>query len=319
MSVALFDDFFSKKVSGRQAGFRGVSWFVRIGITGASGFVGRQVRRLLIERGHAVVTYSRRAGGEALQQPTGSPWALPEPEQALDGLIHLAGEPVAGLWSAAKRERIRESRVAFTQKLVEAVGGWKKPPAHFLCASAVGYYGSRGEEVLTEESAAGSGFLAEVCQGWEQAAQASWAERVVRLRTGLVLGRDGGALPLMRRAFRLGGGGRLGDGSQWMPWIHIEDEAGLIVWLVENTEVTGAVNLAAPQPVRNADFTRALARGVHRPALFHAPGCLLRTVLGQMADEMLLTSQRVVPEVALRAGYRFRYPELGAALAHLLA
>jgi uncharacterized protein (TIGR01777 family) len=297
---------------------------MRIGLTGATGFIGTHFCQLAQQRGHQLIRYSRRAGAGAdtLQQPADAPWALPEPAIPLDALIHLAGEPVAGLWTAGKRQRIRDSRVAFTEQLVTHLSQWKDPPAHFLCASAVGYYGDRGDECLTESSAAGEGFLAEVCRQWETAAAAAsglWGARTVFLRTGLVLGLEGGALALMRRAFTLGGGGRLGSGNQWMPWIHLQDEVGLILHALEQADLTGPLNLTAPQPVINRDFTRSLAQAVHRPAFFHAPAPLLKLLLGDMAEEMLLSSQRVLPEAALASGYTFAYPSLDAALAQLLA
>lgn len=300
---------------------------MRIGITGVTGFVGRHVRRLALERGHEVVGYSRSGKGgdgkvQMMAQPAASPWELPEPKEPLDALIHLAGEPVAGLWTAGKRARIRDSRVAFTEHLVRHLAQWKNPPPAFLGASAVGFYGSRGDEVLTEASPAGEGFLAEVCTGWEAAAaqaESLWGARVVALRTGLVLGLEGGPLPLMSRAFRWGGGGRFGDGSQWMPWIHIEDEAGLILHAVEKTELRGLLNLSAPNPVTNRQFTQSLAKAVHRPALFHAPAALLKLALGDMAREMLLPSQRVVPTAAMASGYAFAHTDLDHALTHLLA
>ncbi len=297
---------------------------MRIGITGAAGFIGTHVSSLARQRGHEVVCYSRRArpGADTLIQPVDAPWALPEPDAPLDALIHLAGESVFGLWTAAKRARIRDSRVAFTENLVAHLATWKSPPRALLVASGTGYYGDRGDEPLTETSAPGSGFLAEVCLGWEAAArraESAFDARVVSLRTGLVLGADGGALSLMRRAFRLGAGGRLGSGAQWMPWIHIADEAGLILWAAENTAITGPLNLTAPNPVTNAAFTRALAAALRRPAFCHAPAFILKAVLGGMAREMLLSGQRALPAAAENAGYRFQYSDLAPALTQLLA
>lgn len=296
---------------------------MRIGITGATGFIGRHFHRLARARGHEVLGYSRRAGGGGfLRQPDAAPWALPEPDAPLDALVHLAGESVFGLWTAAKRARIRDSRVAFTENLVAHLATWKNPPRALLGASGAGYYGDRGDEPLTETSASGGGFLAEVCLGWEAAArraESAFGARVVLLRTGLVLGADGGALPLMRRAFRLGAGGRLGSGRQWMPWIHLDDEIALILFAVENPALSGPLNLTAPQPVTNAAFTRALAATLRRPAFFHAPALVLKTVLGGMGREMLLSGQRALPAAAEAAGYRFQHPELEGALAQLLA
>ncbi len=297
---------------------------MRIGITGATGFIGRHVARLARERGHEVIAYSRRssAAAGALSQPAGQPWALPEPEGPLDALVHLAGESVFGLWTAAKRARIRDSRVNFTERMVAHLAGWRQPPRALLVASGSGYYGDRGDEPLNEDSTSGGGFLAEVCRGWETAArgaQSAFGARVVHLRTGLVLGADGGALPLMRRAFALGLGGRMGSGRQWMPWIHLADETGLILFAAENDALSGPLNLTAPHPVTNAEFTRALAAALHRPAFMHAPAFAIRTLLGGMGREMLLSGQRALPAAAAAAGYRFQCPELAPVLAQLLA
>lgn len=297
---------------------------MRIGITGASGFIGTHLSNLAIQRGHEIITYSRRPrpGQNNLVQPALTPWALPQPEHPLDVLIHLSGEPVFGIWTPAKRALIDTSRGAFTDKLVDHLGSWNQPPSALLVASGVGYYGDRNDEILTESSEPGSGFLAQVCIDWEAAARRAkdrLGARVVQFRTGLVLGNEGGALPLMHRAFRFGVGGNLGSGTQWMPWIHIADEVGLILWAAENASLAGPLNLTAPNPVTNADFTRALATAVHRPAFFHAPAFALKTLLGDLAQEMLLTSQRAVPAAAQAAGYTFQYPDLNATLAHLLA
>lgn len=297
---------------------------MRLGITGAGGFIGRHLQTLARERGHSVVCYSRRAaaGPNHLTQPAATPWELPEPDAPLDALIHLAGEPVFGAWTAAKRARIRDSRVAFTENLVRHLATWKQPPPTLLCASGVGFYGDRQDLELTESSPPGSGFLAEVCQGWETAAataSTTLGARVVSLRTGLVLGADGGAFPLMRRAFSLGAGGNLGSGQQWMPWIHIADEVGLILFASETPSLSGPLNLASPQPVTNAEFTRTLAACLRRPGFLHAPAFMLRTLLGDLANEMLLVSQRVLPEKALALGYRFQFTDLKTALAQVLA
>lgn len=297
---------------------------MRIGITGATGFIGTHLKKLASQRGHEIVAYSRspRPGSGTFVQPADTPWALPEPDLPLDALIHLSGEPVFGLWTASKRARIHVSRGVFTEKMVDHLSTWTQPPTALLVASGVGYYGDRGDEILTESSLAGSGFLADVCLSWEAAAQRAkqrLGARVVQFRTGLVLGKEGGALPLMRRAFGLGAGGNLGSGRQWMPWIHIADEVGLMLWAAENTAVAGPLNLTAPNPSTNADFTRALAATVHRPAFFHAPAFILKTLLGDLAEEMLLTSQRALPSAAQAAGYAFQYPDLTPALAHLLA
>lgn len=296
---------------------------MRIGITGATGFIGTHVTQLATQAGHEVIAYSRRArpGSGSLVQPGEAPWRLPEPDRPLDALIHLAGESVFGVWTRAKRQRIRDSRVAFTQEMVQHLATWNHPPAALLVASGVGYYGDRGDEALTETCPPGIGFLAEVCIGWEAAARLAeerLGARVVCFRTGLVLGREAGAFPLMRRAFSFGLGGRFGHGRQWMPWIHIADEAGLILWAAEHSNVTGPLNLAAPNPVTNAEFTRSLAAALHRPAFLHAPAFALKAGLGEMAREMLLSGQRALPAAAQAGGYTFQYPDFAHTIAQLL-
>jgi hypothetical protein len=295
---------------------------MRITVTGASGFIGRRLLERLQAAGHAVSVLGRKpagglpfyfweAGGE--NQP---------PEESLrgaDAVVHLAGEPVAQRWTEEARRRIRLSRVGGTRRMVEALARLPRRPGVLVCASAVGYYGARGEEVLTEASPPGTGFLSEVCLGWEQAAAAaeSLGLRVVRLRIGMVLGRDGGALARMLPPFKLGLGGRLGDGRQWMSWIHRDDLAELIRFAVEEQALAGAVNAVAPVPVTNAEFTRQLAAALHRPAWFPAPAAALRALFGEMAS-VLLDSQRAVPAAAQAAGFAFRFPELRGALERLL-
>jgi uncharacterized protein (TIGR01777 family) len=300
---------------------------MRIGITGASGFIGRELRRTARAEGNELVLYSRSprgAGSEGecwLAQPPDRPWALPEPEQPLDALVHLAGESVMGWWSAAKRARIRDSRVAFTRDLVDAVAGWRNPPGVLVSGSAVGFYGDAGERELNEDSSGGVGFLAGVCSGWERAAGGAvekWGARVTLLRTGLVLGRDGGPLRLMAPVFRLGLGGRLGSGRQFMPWIHVQDVARLALRATADAALAGPLNVTAPAPVTNAEFTRQLAATLRRPAFFHVPEMFIR-LLGGMGREMLLGSQRALPRKALDAGFAFSHPRLEGALADLLA
>jgi hypothetical protein len=274
---------------------------VNITISGASGFIGRHLMKSLAQAGHSLQALSRHA------PPTES-----------DVVIHLAGEPVAQRWTAEAKRRIRESRVAGTRNLVEALARLSRRPEALICASAIGYYGSRGDEILTESSAPGRGFLPEVCVAWEIEAQAAEAfgMRVVRVRTGMVLDARGGALRRLLPPFRMGVGGRLGSGQQWMSWIHLEDLAALFQFTVES-QVRGPLNAVAPNPVTNSDFTRELARTLRRPAVFPVPGFALRLLFGEMAD-VLLASQRVVPGAAEAAGFRFRFPQLAPALAGLL-
>ncbi len=297
---------------------------MKITISGASGFIGRRLLKVLGSEGHTLQVLSRHAGTNmpgnvkvwAWDPAKGEP-----PADALrdtDAVIHLAGEPVAQRWTEEAKQRIRESRVAGTRNLVQALGRLGKPPAALICASAIGYYGSRGDEILTEQSAAGSGYLPEVCVAWEsEAAKAeSLGMRVVRVRTGLVLDGRGGALQKMLPPFRMGVGGKLGDGKQWMAWIHLEDLVGIFRLGLES-RVSGPLNGVAPHPAINADFTKALAAAVHRPAIFPVPSVALRLLFGEMSG-VLLASQRVIPKAAEEAGYKFQFPELRAALGDLL-
>jgi uncharacterized protein (TIGR01777 family) len=238
----------------------------------------------------------------------------------VDAIFHLAGEPVAsGRWTAKKKARIRDSRRVGTANLVRGLAAAEVRPRVLVCASAVGYYGDRRDEILDESSAPGNDFLAEVCRLWESAAAEAnrFGVRVVSVRTGVVLGRDGGALAKMLLPFRLGLGGRLGGGRQWMPWVHIDDLVGLLLHAATHDAVEGPMNGTAPHPVTNREFTRLLAATLRRPALFPMPGAALKLAVGEFA-ELLLASQRVVPQVALRTGYAFQYPDLEPALEEIL-
>ena len=297
---------------------------MNITISGASGLIGRRLLRNLGASGHALTVLSRHAGTNL---PPGvgiaawDPMQGPAPEDGVrsaNAVIHLAGEPVAQRWNADVKRRIRESRVVGTRHLVQALAKLRNPPQTLICASAVGYYGSRGDEVLREDSAPDNSYLAEVCAAWENEAVAAeeFGMRVVRVRIGVVLDARGGALQRMLTPFRLGLGGRLGDGKQWMSWIHLADLAAMFQFAVENP-VRGALNGVAPIPVTNADFTQVLAKAVHRPAIFPVPAFGLKLLFGEMS-EVLLASQRVLPAAAEAAGFQFRFPELGGALQDLL-
>jgi len=285
---------------------------VKITITGASGLIGRRLMKSLAADGHSLNVLSRHAGTNMPGGVRVSVWDPSRGEPPAEGLrdsdaiVHLAGEPVAQRWSADVKQRIRDSRVAGTRNLVQALSKLSRRPATLISASAVGYYGSRGDETLTESSAPGTGFLAELCTAWEKEAIAaeSLGMRVVRLRTGVVLDARGGALQRMLPPFRMGAGGKLAGGKQWMPWIHIQDLVGLIQFALERP-VNGALNGAAPYPVVNADFTKALAAAVKRPAIFPVPGFALRLLFGEMS-EVLLASQRAMPKAAEAAGFPFR-------------
>lgn len=296
---------------------------MRIGITGATGLIGQALSQQAVHEGYEVVAYSRRAEktGTA-KQAWISTAEHPLPETNLDALVHLAGENLFGLWTQAKRERIWKSRVDLTQKIVAQLKTWapENRPRVLLSASGVGYYGDRGDSVLDESSSRGTGFLADLCEQWEAAASEanSLGIRIVHLRTGVVLSRGGGAFPLMRRAFACGVGGRFGSGKQWMSWIHEQDQVGLILWAIQNESVTGPLNLCAPGAVTNADFTRQLGAKLRRPAFMHVPAPVLRLIMPGMGQEMLLTSQRAIPNSALHSGYGFAHPTLESALAELI-
>jgi hypothetical protein len=242
------------------------------------------------------------------------------PLEGIDAVVHLAGERIDGRWTASKRRRILNSRVEGTQVLAEALSGLDRPPSVVVSASAIGFYGDRGDEELTEDSKPGTGFLAEVCEQWEAAAApiASPDTRLVLARTGIVCTPDGGALGRMLALTRLGLGGRLGNGRQWWPWITLEDEIRALLHLLD-TPVAGPANLVAPGTCRNVEFVRELARALRRPAVLPAPALVLRAVLGEMADGLLLASARVRPVRLEDSGFTFRSPDLTSAIAELLS
>jgi len=283
---------------------------MKIGITGARGFIGGHVARLAREHGHEVIAFSRHPGSAGRRFSTDAPPDL----SGLDAVVHLAGESIMGLWTPAKKRRIRDSRVEGTRCLVEAMNTDAGGPRILVSGSAIGYYGDTGEREVTESSPAGAGFLAEVASIWEAEAARATKARVTLIRTGLVLGPDGGAMRFITPAFRLGLGGRLGSGRQWMSCVHVDDVAGLILHAVEQESVHGPLNAVLPAPLRNADFTRALARAVHRPAILPAPSFALKIGLGELSH-LLLDSQRVRPEATLASGYAFRHPSITDALA----
>lgn len=295
-----------------------------IAISGASGFIGRRLLKILAAGGHSLRVLSRHAGTNL---PAGVRLFVWDPMQGApareslegcDAIIHLAGEPVAQRWTAEAKFRIRQSRVGGTRYLVETLSSLASRPQALICASAVGYYGSRGDEILDESSPPGTGYLAEVCVEWEDAAQSAerLSLRVARVRIGPVLDRRGGALARLLPPFRWGVGGKLGAGTQWMSWIHLNDLAELFRFAVENP-VRGVLNAVAPSPARNVEFTKELAAVLRRPALFPVPPFGLRVAFGEMA-EVLLASQRVLPRATEDAGFRFRFPQIGAALQDLL-
>ena len=297
---------------------------MKIGITGASGFIGQHLVRQLNGRAYDCVAFSRstkRPVPGCVETRAFRPDQPPD-LTGIDALVNLAGESILGRWTDGKKWRVRESRVRTTDRLVEALGKTGRPPRLLVSASAIGFYGDRGDETLDESKPAGHGFLAHVSRDWEAAALGAerFGVRTVLPRIGFVLGADGGAFPMLRRTYGLGLGGRLGPGTQWTSPVHVEDVAGLIVHLIEDDDHTGPraargpFNAAIPEPVRNADFTRAVAQAVHRPALLPAPAFVLRGVMGE-ASHLLLDSARVLPVRTRQIGYTFGFPTLAAILA----
>lgn len=292
---------------------------MKVVVTGGSGFIGQPLVKRLVQRGQDVVVLSRNPG--KVRAGRGAPWDAANAEIAnADAVINLAGENVGdGRWTAERKRRILESRLESTRKVVEAMRAAPGKQRTLISASAVGYYGVRGDEVLDESASNGTGFLAEVTRRWEE--QARGAESIARVvipRFGVVLAGDGGALKKMLLPFRLGIGGPIGSGKQWMSWIDRDDAIRFIEWAIDRQSVRGIYNATAPNPVTNRDFARTLGQVLHRPAIMPVPAFVLRLVFGEMADEILLGGQRVVPARALAEGFTFSYPTLEACLRHTL-
>lgn len=294
----------------------------RVAVTGSSGLVGTELVAYLRSGGHHVVRVTRgpAAGGDEIGWDPDSGLRNPARAEGLDAVVHLAAEPLPGLWTEGKKRSIVRSREEGTRNLVRSLRSLESPPETLISTSAVGYYGDRGEEPLTEDAAAGEGFLADVCRRWEAAARRAEDAgiRVVRLRLGVVMSGRGGALPVMLPAFRLGLGGSLGDGRQWMSWVAMDDVLDAVHFVLDRDEVRGPVNVAAPGVVRHGEFVRTLGRALSRPVPFRVPESLLRALPGELVEEMLLASQRVQPEALTSAGFSFRHPELEGALRHQL-
>ena len=292
---------------------------MNVALTGATGFIGqRLIARLLLD-GHSIHALGRRrpAGPSSLgfsewdSERTPPAAAL----QTADAVVHLAGEPVGQRWNAEIKTKIRSSRVDGTRRIVDAISMLRQRPQTLICASATGYYGDRGDELLDESASPGVGFLPEVCIEWEREALDSRRHglRVVLLRTGIVLGKEGGALKQMLTPFKLGVGGPTGSGRQWMSWIHVDDLVGAVVFALAKTDLSGPINGTAPNPVRNRDFTHALGQALGRPAIIPTPVFALKILLGEAA-QIALASQRVLPAALEHAGFTFRYEEIGFAL-----
>jgi len=297
-------------------------------VTGGTGFIGSQVCDALHEKGDAVHVLSRNSARAKTKLHSAkavyrwNPETERIPSEAISdvaAVIHLAGETIAGRWNAAKKRRIRDSRILSTRNLVASLADADTKPAVLVCASAIGYYGDSGDAHFTEASPAGTDFLATVCEEWETEAQKAnkFGIRVVTVRIGLVLGLGGGLLQQVLPLFKIGVGGKLGSGTQWMSWIHVDDVVGIILHTLENEEINGALNATAPVPVRNTEFTKILGAVLRRPTLFPGPKFGLRLVMGEFADFVVL-SQNVLPEKTEASGYEFRYRTLESALKALL-
>src|SRR3989442_11414716 len=301
---------------------------MKILVTGSSGLVGMTLGSALARAGHTVCRLVRpqSATGEGATEGFAVTWdpvtgELGGTGVGADAVVNLAGASIAdGRWSARRKELLRASRINTTRALVNALAQMNARPSVLVSASAIGYYGNRGDETLTEDSQPGTGFLAGLAQEWE--AEALKAEalgiRVALARFGIILAREGGALPKMMLPFRIGVGGKLGSGQQWLSWVMLEDVVGILRFAIENVSARGAINVVSPQPLQNADFTKVLASAMHRPALFPAPAFALRLALGEMADALLLSSQRVLPRAVEKTGYQFLHFDLSTALKNLV-
>ena len=296
---------------------------MKILITGASGLIGKALQNSFAEKGHDLLLAGRsepRAANQ-IQWTIESGFADPRRLEGIDAFIHLAGENISALrWTDEKKRAIRDSRVLGTRSVMDAIGKLKQKPKVFIAGSATGYYGDRGDEVMTENDGPGDTFLSEVCKAWE--AESRRAEdlgvRSVLLRTGIVLSKDGGALAEMLTPFKLGVGGVVGSGRQWMSWISLEDVVGAINFALENDELSGPINVVAPNPVTNKEFTRTLGEVIHRPTILPLPQFAVKLAFGEMGDALLLDSTRVIPERLANAGYKFKFENLKLAVQNAL-
>ena len=293
----------------------------KILVSGSTGLIGTALLSALRTSGYEVTCLVRggTSGKEQIGWDPARPLA-PGSVSGFDAVVHLAGESIVGRWTDAKKRRIRESRVQGTRNLAAALAAAPQRPQLLISASAIGYYGDRGEETLREDSSSGDGFLPEVCREWEEAAEpvAKAGIRCVQIRIGVVLSASGGALHAMLLPFRMGVGGKMGSGRQWMSWVHIDDLVGAVQHVIKCDMLRGPVNVVAPNPVRNAEFTKVLASVLSRPAIFPMPAFAARLVFGQMGDELLLASQRVEPAKLLTSGYFFKKSDLKTALEAIL-
>jgi len=298
----------------------------RILVSGVSGPIGAALLPALKAAGAKVARLTRPgAGMSAATDDERIPWdpaqpVAPDAVSGFDAVIHLAGESIIGRWTATKKQRIRESRVAGTRNLAQALANAKLKPQVFISSSAIGYYGNRGDEILKEESSAGTGFLPDVCREWEDTTEAAAKAgiRTVHIRTGIVLSTTGGALAKMLTPFKLGLGGILGNGRQWLSWIDIQDMVAGIQHILKTDKLRGPVNMVAPTPVTNVEFTKTLASALSRPAIFPVPAFMVKLAFGEMGETVLLGSQRVEPDKLVTGAYSFQFGELRASLVNAL-
>ena len=297
---------------------------MKILVSGSHGLVGKALSKALTKDGHEIINLVRRDrvyGKPEIEWHPNKGLLDPDQIEGFDAVVHLAGESIAsGRWTDEKKRRIRESRVQGTTLLSQALAGLSRPPKRFISASAIGYYGSRGDEVLTEDSRAGSDFLSDVCAEWEKATERA-AEKGISTctaRFGIILDKEGGALEKMLTPFRLGLGGKIGDGKQWMSWIGLEDVVSALVFLLESGSISGPVNIVAPNPVTNAEFTKTLGKVLSRPTFLSVPAFAARLAFGEMADGLLLSSAKVEPKKLKEAGFKYRFPNLEASLTSVL-
>ena len=296
---------------------------MKVLITGASGLIGQALQKSFTEKGYDLLLASRKAPEDErhIQWDIESGFTDPKKLEDIDAVVHLAGENVSGLrWTDDKKKAIHDSRVLGTRNVVNAISKLENKPKVFIAASAIGFYGERGDEEVTESSAAGDNFLADVSRAWE--AESRRAEdagiRTVLLRTGIVLSKDGGALSTMLLPFKLGFGGVVGSGKQWMSWISLDDEIAVINFAIENENLRGAVNAVSPNPVTNHDFTKTLGEVLYRPTFMPLPEFAVSMVFGEMGDALLLASTKVIPKRLTDAGFEFKYAELKGAIEHAL-
>ncbi len=293
---------------------------MKILITGATGFLGKPLTTLLLSKGHEITRLSRSTATPGLFWDYEKRILDTNRLEGYDAVIHLAGETIGERFTAEKKRKIMESRREGTQFLVESLLKLKNPPKHFISASAIGYYGDRNDEELTESSGAGNDFLSEVCTAWEAATEPLKAKgiRVANIRTGIVLDPKGGALEKLLLPFKLGAGGPIGSGKQWWSWIMLEDLLNIYIYALENDSVSGGVNAVAPNATRNKDFVKALGKAMHRPSFMPLPSFAVKFLLGEMGTALLLTSQHVIPKKLTDAGFTFKYPNLEEGLESIL-